>query len=100
MRLLHLDLKDKIREWWNIKVYGTKMYKVEKRLQNVKQQIKTWNKSTFGNVEQKKKQVESDLVEIETHIEEEGRSEQLIIEEKCKLGEYHNLIAQEEIKWK
>jgi len=50
--LTHLDFQANIKAWWEAVAIQTKtpMYKFQQRLKNLKQQLKTWNKTTFGNI--------------------------------------------------
>lgn len=54
MWLIHLELEERIIQWWNFPIYKIKMFTVAKKLQNVKKQIKVWNKEVFGRVDEKK----------------------------------------------
>lgn len=50
-------LEERIKEWWNIPIYGTNMYKVTKLLQNINKQIRICNKEVFGSMEEKKEKL-------------------------------------------
>ena len=50
MWILHLGLENLIKEWWNIHVEGTTMFKVAAKLKNIFKNIKIWNEDTFGNI--------------------------------------------------
>lgn len=40
---------DEVRKWWNIFVSGMAMFRVAKRLREVKNKVRKWKKETFGN---------------------------------------------------
>jgi len=48
----HSDFQTNINTWWEEAAIqtGTPMYWFQQRLKNLKQHLKTWNKSTFGNI--------------------------------------------------
>jgi hypothetical protein len=50
--LTHPDFQANIQSWWKEVVIptGTPMYRFQQRLKNLKQHLKAWNKSTFGNI--------------------------------------------------
>ena len=64
MWTLHSNLETLIKEWWGIKVEGTTMFRVVAKLKNVKKNIKKWNKNTFGNIFEYKKNIFEELKEI------------------------------------
>jgi len=50
--LTHPYFQANIKAWWEEVALqiGTPMYRFQQRLKNLKQQLKTWNNSTFGNI--------------------------------------------------
>ncbi len=46
----HLDLLDKVKFWWSLEVEGSAMFRVARKLSNVKRIVKIWNKTNFGNI--------------------------------------------------
>ena len=57
----HMDIFLYILEWWNIHIEGSAMFKVAKKLRNVKLNIRKWNKLDFGNIFHSKAQILEDL---------------------------------------
>ena len=55
--ILHPGLETLINEWWNIKFDGSAMFRVAKKLRNVKDNIKKWNRDTFGNIFENKRKI-------------------------------------------
>jgi len=50
--LSHPDFHQLAQTWWTQDEidHGTHMYRFQQRLKNFKEQLKIWNKSTFGNI--------------------------------------------------
>jgi len=63
--LTHPNFHQLAHTWWaQVEIdHGTHMYKFQQRLKNFKQHLKRWNKSTFGNIILRKKEIESELEE-------------------------------------
>lgn len=64
----HLDILMDILEGWNIHVEGSAMFKVAKKLRNVKLNVRKWNKSFFGNIFHSKAGILEDLGLIQEDI--------------------------------
>lgn len=100
MWLKHLDLKERIREWWGIRVQGTAMFRFSRKLNWVKRQVKIWNKEIFGNIFEDKTALLSELSRIEDRIEVEVRTQLLDQQELCTSRSLEEVLAREEIHWK
>lgn len=50
MWLSHPDIKQQVVSRWDIQVNGTTMFRIVKKLRNVKSWIRIWNKEDFGNI--------------------------------------------------
>jgi hypothetical protein len=48
----HPDFQENIQAWWRKATVpsGSKMYKFQQKLKNLKQTLKIWNQNTFGNI--------------------------------------------------
>ncbi|KAK2456861.1 hypothetical protein QL285_004189 [Trifolium repens] len=46
----HPDCESLIKDCWNVEILGCAMFILSKKLKIVKEKLKCWNKSTFGNV--------------------------------------------------
>ena len=64
MWILYPRLETLIKEWWNIKFNGSAIFRVAKNLRNVKDNIKTRNKETFGNIFENKRKILEELKAI------------------------------------
>lgn len=68
MWLSHPFFKEEIRKWWNISIFGTTMFRVAKKLREVKFNLKKWKKESFGNIFRIKYDLQMDLGEIQNKI--------------------------------
>ena len=46
----HLDLLDKVKLWWGVDVGGIAIFRVSRKLSNIKRMVKVWNKIEFGHI--------------------------------------------------
>lgn len=65
---LHPDLLDKVKCWWEIEVEGSAMFRVTRKLSNVKRMIKVWNKMDFGHIFHDKEELSEKLSSIQDCI--------------------------------
>eukprot|EP00253_Pinus_taeda_P009145 PITA_09145 len=70
------------------------------KLRHLKQAIKAWNKSIFGNILDEKKNLEQSMCALQQTIITEGRTEELANKENSLWMELENRRLQEEILWK
>ncbi len=96
----HPDLLDNIKKWWGIEVEGSAMFRVTRKLSNVKRMIKIWNKSDFGHIFHEKKELFDNLTIIQDCIQKEGYTETNRVSELKTLSEIHNIINKEEKFWR
>lgn len=92
----HLDLESKIKDWWQVSIEGNAMYKVVKKLKNVKDNVKKWNKDCFGNIFTSKATTLLELKEIQDEIQNNGCTNMSRDTEDATLMRYHDIIAKEE----
>ena len=63
MWLIHSDFKDNLGCWWNeYQFEGWESQKFMKKLQFVKSKLKEWNKVSFRDLKEKKKNILLDIV--------------------------------------
>eukprot|EP00253_Pinus_taeda_P013020 PITA_13020 len=79
---------------------GAKMYQFQQKLRHLKQAIKAWNKSKFGNILDAKKSLEQSMCDLQQTIITEGRTEELSNKEHSLWMELETRRLQEEILWK
>jgi hypothetical protein len=76
------------------------MYRLQQQLKNLKQQIKEWNKSEFGNIIQAKKQLQERMKQNQHHMIASGCSLELVEEEISLMAQIETREKQEEILWR
>lgn len=79
---------------------GTTMFRIVKKLRNVKRRIRIWNKEDFGHIFQAKSKAIDNLSEIQEKIQKDGFNDNLRNFEKATLTGLHNIISREEAFWK
>lgn len=90
-----------LEEWWKeVEISGSGIYKVVNKLKIIKQKLILWNKEHFGNIFDKKAQVEAELVEVNELVMRKEMDEALFLREKKLLLEQENILAKEEVFWK
>jgi hypothetical protein len=68
--LKHPDFQTNIKTWWEevaIQI-GTPMYRFQQRLKNLKQHLKSWNKSTFGDIFQAQENLKQQMQTLQQQI--------------------------------
>ena len=73
------------------------MYKFQQHLKNFKQQLKIWNKSTFGNIFQRQHEIEHRLEDLQRTFISRSRTPDLVKEEEQLQAEMEERRKQEEI---
>ena len=83
----HPNFKDVVIYAWNSfnPPEGAKMYQFQQKLKFLKQVIKTWNRSQFGNIFDHQKLLEEQMNTLQQHIIYEGRIEDYEQQEKSLL---------------
>ena len=72
------------------------MYKFQQKLKTLKIRIKQWNKESFGNIFQEKKQLDLRIQEVELEMSRQGPSTELKSEEWWLLQHLNLKEKQEE----
>jgi exonuclease III len=98
----HPDFQANIQGWWKEAEisYGSKMYRFQQKLKNLKQTLKFWNKHTFGSIFDSQKQLMEQMEEIQCRIREQGLTEELRSQELKVNQQIAERKRQEEILWK
>jgi hypothetical protein len=78
----HPDCKNIILDCWNTSVVGCPMFVLTKKLKILKDKLKVWNKSCFGNVDVSVTAAEYNLQHIQVQIQQLGPSDSLLNDEK------------------
>ena len=64
----HPNLFKKVNHWWGMEVEGTAMFRVSRKLSNVKRMVKVWNKTDFGHIFLEKEDLSQKLISIQDSI--------------------------------
>jgi ribonuclease HI len=96
---LHPDCRNIIADAWNISVVGCPMFILTQKLKLVKDKLKTWNKTCFGNVTDLVCSAELKLSHIQAQIQAHGHSDALLLEENLASTALEEALAKEEAFW-
>ena len=98
----HPDFRANIQDWWREAEVpcGSKMYRFQQKLKNLKQTLKLWNKHTFGNIFDSQKQPSEQMGEIQHQIRLQGLTNELKSQEIKVTQQLEARKRQEEILWK
>lgn len=70
--MTHKDIKDKLKAWWRVKIHGTAMYRLTKNLDEVRRNLKIWNKKEFKNIHYRKNALKGRMEEIKQEVISKG----------------------------
>lgn len=62
--LSHPRIFEEIKRWWNIDISRTSMFRIAKKLKEVKFNLRRWKKDAFGNIFGTKSDIQGKLQEI------------------------------------
>ena len=96
----HPDLVEKVKSWWAIDVEGLAMFRVTRKLSNVKRKIKVWNKIDFGHIFKEKEDLSVKLSSVQEPIQQEGYNESNRESELAILTEMHDIISKKDKFWR
>eukprot|EP00253_Pinus_taeda_P035588 PITA_35588 len=100
--LNHPNFHDLVRSTWqNLNpMEDLKMARFRKKLKCLKEEIKRWNKSTFGNIFKEKELLNKEMKTIQQKITSEGRTVELSQKEQDTEQKILERDRQEEILWR
>jgi len=96
----HPEFKDRLTIWWKIKVEGTTMYRLVKKLDEVKINLKIWNKKVFKNMNFRKIHMKEELEKLKNELLIIRRTRELDKVKNILLTNFYNTISQEEQLWR
>jgi hypothetical protein len=98
----HPNFQTNIQDWWRQAEvpYGSKMYRFQQKLKNLKKTLKLWNKHTFGSIFDSQKELMQQMGEIQQRIREQGLTDDLKDQEIRVNQKLEDRKKQEEILWK
>jgi hypothetical protein len=79
---LHEDCRNLIQQSWNTTVVGCPMFILNQKLKSLKQKLKIWNKTVFGNINILVKEAEQKLISIQAKIDINDASDALLDQQK------------------
>ncbi|XP_043700095.1 uncharacterized protein LOC122650777 [Telopea speciosissima] len=83
--------------WYKpVQAFSSPLLVLARKLRNVKNTLKSWNLSTFGNVSQNVKDCQDKLANIQIQIQMDNFNDQLATDEKATALELSLLLNQEE----
>lgn len=97
---LHADCKNMIQQSWNETVVGCPMFILNQKLKNLKQKLKIWNKTVFGNLNSIVKEAEQKLLYIQDEIDSNGATETLLEHQKMAQISLEHALEIEEEFWR
>jgi hypothetical protein len=98
----HPDFQANIQKWWTEAeiTQGSKMYRFQQRLKNLKQALRAWNKNTFGDIFASQKHLVDRMSEIQKQIRTQGLTTDLKEQEQVITQQLAARKKKEEILWK
>ncbi|OMO76410.1 hypothetical protein COLO4_25567 [Corchorus olitorius] len=93
--MAHPGCKEVIKRAWNQDLSGSRAFNLAQKLKITRNELKTWNKNTFGNLFERKKRLESELEELQGGIEDQHSREK----EKKVRTEMIEILEQEQLLW-
>eukprot|EP00253_Pinus_taeda_P036000 PITA_36000 len=99
--LSHPAFKNFVKSTWDsfTPPKGTKMYRFQQRLWFLKNQLKRWNRETFGNIFEEQQKLLKELKELHQNIINEGHTDATLDRERLISDRLEERRKQEEIYW-
>lgn len=92
---------EKIRDWWNdMHFQGSASFVWAKKIKHLKEQIKIWNKSEFGQLEVQEENIKLCISELDEKEEGDGLSVQDRIQQAELKRNFCKLVDMEVLSWK
>jgi hypothetical protein len=100
MWIAHPDCINIIKQSWNSNFTGCPMFILNQKLKKVKENLKVWNKSVFGNIHSNVKNATAKVDSIQQDIDTFGPTDDLIDQERLAKIDLENVLNMDEIFWK
>ncbi|OMO78934.1 Endonuclease/exonuclease/phosphatase [Corchorus olitorius] len=91
----HPQCRQIIQKAWESHVHGSAAFKLARKLTFTKSSLRDWNKNVFGNVRLRKKELEKELEELQSKVDNELHSTR----ESIVRSELERVLEQEQILW-
>jgi len=99
MWALHFDRRNVVNTIWQTNVVGCPMFILNKKLQLLKAELRSWNKNVFGNVNQLVKEAEAKLHDIQHQIQTTDHNDSIIQQENQAQLNLQKALNIEETFW-
>ena len=101
MWLLYPNFKERFKLWCReCQVNRWENYKFMKKLQFVESKLKEWNKASFGDLKEKKKNILTGIVSIDASEQEGNLTIKQVKLRALRKGELEELLLKEEVHWR
>lgn len=91
---------DIIKSTWNLKFTVCIMFILYEKLKFLKNNLKVWNKETFGSVHHLVSNAEEKLNFVQLNIQPDGYSESIKLEEKLCMNNFEDALHKKHLFWK
>lgn len=95
MWLAHMDCKKVVEDAWKTHLVGSRAFKLQQKIINVKRKFLSWNKTVFGRVDRGIKDLQLKLQQIQDSIH---TVEDVKLEKNLRL-ELESLMDKKEVMW-
>eukprot|EP00253_Pinus_taeda_P018446 PITA_18446 len=98
----HPNFLELVEKWWSepLEGNGSKMFNLQKKLRIIKEKIKEWNRTVFGDIFKEKTRIEEKLEQIHKDWASGHSNEEYAEQERSLTHQWHNRCKQEETLWK
>jgi hypothetical protein len=95
----HHDCFNFIKSVWSKQFFGSPMQILSNKLKHLKGELKNWNKTIFGNIQNQVACAASKLDDIQLRMSSDGCTDDLLQQEKMAKIEMENVLNMEEAFW-
>lgn len=98
----HPTFMENINNWWTQTTIRSDniMYIFQQKLKTIKSNLKRWNKDTFGDIFQAKKELEEKMALLQQTMITEGYDEERKAQETNLQRQWEERLKQEEMLWR
>jgi hypothetical protein len=96
----HKDCHRVIQEVWNTNIVGCHMFILSQKLKILKQKLRVWNKTVFGNVQNMVKVAEQNIAHLQSVMDANGITDSLMEQHKDAQFQLENALQIEEEYWR
>lgn len=98
----HPSFMQNIQNWWTQTTIRSNnfMYIIQQKLKTINSNLKHWNKDTFGDIIQAKKELEVKMADLQQTLITEGSNEERNTQESILQRQWEERLKQEELLWR